>query len=186
MLGRPAETAEAFDDAGGDVGGGRIDHGVVVGEGNVAEEAAVIVAIERAPAAIAILHAQKPLDAAANGAFHAGRIGIFYALEGHQDEGGVVDVGIKSLRNSNAQPPGSASLFLICQSPDRGPVRKHPVRGFDQGGISGEGRLPRARPWRCKFPDGETQGCIRMVSPSSISNRENSLISRQVSGSSGP
>ena len=33
---------------------------------------------------------------------------------------------------------------------------------------------------------GETHGCMRMVSPSSISNRENSWISRQVSGSSGP
>src|SRR5882762_8788118 len=95
MLGGPAETAEAFDNAGGDVSGRRIDHGVVVGERNVAEQTAVIVAIESAPAAMPILHAQKPLDAAANGTFHANGIGVLYALEGHQDEGGVIDVGIK-------------------------------------------------------------------------------------------
>src|SRR5207245_8746467 len=95
MLGGPTETAKAFDNAGGDVGGRRIDHGVVVGEGNVAEEAAVVVAIEGAPAAIAILHAEKPLDAAPNGAFHAAQIGIFYALGRQEVDGGLVDVGIK-------------------------------------------------------------------------------------------
>src|SRR6266446_3524489 len=112
MLGGPAETAEAFDNASGDVGGGRIDHGVVVGERNVAEETAVIVAIERAPAAIAILHAQKPLDATANGAFHASRIGILHALERHQDEGGVVDVGIKIVAEFES-PAAGLGVFVF-------------------------------------------------------------------------
>src|SRR5882672_792306 len=132
MLGGPAETAEAFDNAGGDVGGGRIDHSVVVGEGNVAEEAAVIVAIKRAPAAIAILHAQKPLDASANGAFHASRIGIFYALEGHQDEGGVVDVGIKIV--AEFECPAAGLGVFVLDLPVAGTedlLRKHPVRGSD-------------------------------------------------------
>ena len=138
MLGGPTETAKAFDNAGGDVGGRRIDHGVVVGEGNVAEEAAVVVAIEGAPAAIAILHAEKPLDAAANGAFHAGQIGIFYALERHEDEGGVVDVGIKIV--AEFERPAAGLGVFVFDLPVAGAedlLRKHPVRGFDQRGMIG-------------------------------------------------
>src|SRR6267142_2035661 len=138
MLGRPAETAEAFDNAGGDVSGRRIDHGVVVGERNVAEETAVIVAIKRAPAAIAILHAEKPLDAAANGAFHAGRIGIFYALERHENEGGVVDVGIKIV--AEFERPAAGLGVFVFDLPVAGAedlLREHPVRGFDQRGMIG-------------------------------------------------
>src|SRR6266849_9462895 len=160
MLGRPAETAKTFDNAGGDVGGRRIDHGVVVGERNVAEEAAVIVAIKRAPAAIAILHAEKPLDAAANGAFHAGRIGIFYALERHQDEGGVVDVGIKII--AEFERPAAGLGVFVLDLPVAGTedlLRKHPVRGFDQRGMIGgkTGFLERNH-GDASIPDGGNAG----------------------------
>ncbi len=81
-----------------------------------------------------ILHAQQPLKAAANGSFHALGIGIFHALQApsartrcrpHRDR--------KSLRNSKAQPPGSASL--IFDLPIAGPehlLGQNPVRGFHQ------------------------------------------------------
>src|ERR1700722_5565134 len=95
MIHGPAEASETLEDACGDVGGGGIDHGVVIGERNIAEEAAIIVAVECAPAAVAILHAQEPLNAAASCGFHALGIGEFHAVQGHQDERGVVHVGIK-------------------------------------------------------------------------------------------
>ena len=42
-----------------------IEHGVVIGEGNLGEDFAIDVAIEGRPAAVAILHAEQPIDAAA-------------------------------------------------------------------------------------------------------------------------
>src|SRR5690349_24661763 len=95
MVRRPAETAKTFDDAGGNVGRRRIDHGVVIGKGNVAEKLAIVVAVKGTPTAVAILHAQKPLNAAAHGSLHARSVGKPHTLESHQDEGGVVNIGIK-------------------------------------------------------------------------------------------
>src|SRR5690242_9891732 len=62
MFGGPAEAAKALHHACGHVSGGGIDHGVVIGKRNIAEKLAVVVAVEGAPTAIAILHAQKPLN----------------------------------------------------------------------------------------------------------------------------
>src|SRR4029077_15145305 len=92
LFGAPAKTAQAFDDTSRHISGGRIDHGVVIGKRNVTQEFAVVVAIKRAPAAVFILHAQQPLDPKPHGSFHALRVGMFYALQRHQDERGVVDV----------------------------------------------------------------------------------------------
>ena len=46
----------------------------------------IVVAIECAPAAVAILHAQHPSEAAAEGALHARLVGISDASESHQNE----------------------------------------------------------------------------------------------------
>ena len=59
-----AQLAQRFQHAAGQVGRAGIDHGVVIGEGDVAEELAVVVAVESAPAAVAILHGQHPAQAA--------------------------------------------------------------------------------------------------------------------------
>src|SRR6267142_954743 len=95
MFRGPAKPAEALDDARGDIGCGRIDHRVVVCKRNVAEELFVVIAVKRAPAAVAVLHAEQPLDSTAYGAFPALGVGILHALERHQHKRGVVDVGIK-------------------------------------------------------------------------------------------
>ncbi len=80
MVRGPAVAAQALEDTRRYVGSRGIDHRVVVGERNVAEERLVIVAVERAPASVAVLHAEQPLNAAAHGSFHALGIGKFHAL----------------------------------------------------------------------------------------------------------
>ena len=62
VVGRPAMAAEALNDTSGDVGCRRVNHSVVIGKGNVAEEFSVIVAVERTPATVPILHAEEPLQ----------------------------------------------------------------------------------------------------------------------------
>src|SRR5207249_3608043 len=66
MVRWPAKPAKTFYDACGDVGGRGIDHRVVVREGNVAEELVVVIAVKCAPATVTVLHAEQPLNAAAN------------------------------------------------------------------------------------------------------------------------
>ena len=58
---------ESFKHSAGEVGRAGVDHGVVIGERNVAEELAVVVPIERPPAAVAVLHGQHPAQAQFNG-----------------------------------------------------------------------------------------------------------------------
>ena len=62
-----AEFAQGLQHAAGHIRGAGIDHGIMIGEGDVAEKFAVVVAIERAPAAVVVLHGQDPLLAAADG-----------------------------------------------------------------------------------------------------------------------
>src|SRR5450432_2282439 len=138
MIGEPAKAAEAFEDAGGDVGGAGIDHGVVIGERNVAQESAVVVAIESAPAAIAILHAEEPLQAAANCGFHARGIGEFHALEGHEDESGVVDVGIKIVAEFKGPAAGfGVFVFYLPVAGTENLLGENPVGGANESGFVG-------------------------------------------------
>src|SRR5262249_40530633 len=46
---------KSFEGTAGEIGRAGVDHGVVIGEWNPAEEFSVVIAIERAPAAITIL-----------------------------------------------------------------------------------------------------------------------------------
>ena len=133
MFRRPAKAPEAFQNARGHVRRRRIDHRVVVGKGNVAKKAAIVVAVKRAPAAIAILHAQEPLNPAPNRAFHALRIGMLHALERHQHERGVVHVGIKIVAEFE-RPAARLSVF-VSDLPVARPkhlLRQHPVRSLHQ------------------------------------------------------
>ena len=62
-----SQLAQGLEHAAGEVRRAGIDHGVVVGEGDVAEELAVVVAVEGPPAAVAILHGQQPAEAPGDG-----------------------------------------------------------------------------------------------------------------------
>src|SRR5262249_50397000 len=69
-LGMPnadAELAESLQNTGCDVGAARVEHGVVVGEGDLGEDLVVDVAIEGSPAAVLVLHLHEPGKAAPDG-----------------------------------------------------------------------------------------------------------------------
>ena len=95
---RLAELGQHADAAGADVGGRRIEQRAMIGEGNVVEVVIDIVGIERRPAAIAALQALDPFDAARDGLV----VGLPApasalaprAVHRHDDDGGVVEIGI--------------------------------------------------------------------------------------------
>ena len=64
------QDAEHLQHPAGQVGRAGIDHGIVIGEGHAAEKLVIVVAIEGAPAAVAILHGQHPVDRATRGRGH--------------------------------------------------------------------------------------------------------------------
>src|SRR6266481_4289496 len=133
MIGGPAKAAKAFEDARRHVSGGRIDHGVVIGERNVAENLFVVVAVEGAPAAIAILHAKQPLNPAADGGFHALGLREFHALQSHEDKGGVVDIGIKII--AEFEDPAAGISVFILDLPVAGAkdlLGQNPIRALDK------------------------------------------------------
>src|SRR5262245_38586749 len=94
MVGLPAKTAKTFHYAGSYICRGRIDHRVMVGKRNIAQELTVVVPIECRPSAVAILHAQQPLYASAHGAIQALLVRKFHPLQGHQNERGIVYVRV--------------------------------------------------------------------------------------------
>src|SRR5262249_4620445 len=112
MIRGPAKTAQTLYNARRNVSSRRIDHGIVIGKRNIAEEPAIVVAVKGAPAAIAILHTEQPLNAAANGAFHALRIGIGHALERHQNEGSVVNIGVEIIAEFKG-PATGLGVFVL-------------------------------------------------------------------------
>ena len=62
-----AEFAQGLQHPAAKIGRAGVDHGVVIGEGHVAEEVAIIVAVEARPTAVAILHGQHPPQPALDG-----------------------------------------------------------------------------------------------------------------------
>ena len=120
MVGGPSELAETFEHPRGDVGGGRIEHRVVVGKRNVIQELEIVLVIEGAPAAVAILHADEPGKPAANRATQRSRIGIGDATERHQDERGVVHIRIEIVLKLEC-PAARRSPFDFSPANRRGP-----------------------------------------------------------------
>src|SRR5262249_44757481 len=55
---------------------------------------AVVITIKSGPSTITVLHAEQPLNAAANSTFHTLFVRELDSLQGHQDERRVVHVGI--------------------------------------------------------------------------------------------
>src|ERR1700722_1307479 len=129
MIRAPAKAAKTFEHPRGHVGGRWIELCVVVGKRNVAEETLVVVAIERGPTAVAILHAEQPLDAAADSRFHARRIREFAALRGNQYERSFVHVGIKIIPKLEDPPAGRGVLvFTLPVAGSEDLFRQNPLR----------------------------------------------------------
>ena len=138
MIRRPAHLAEAFHAARGYVRGGRIQHRVVVSEGNVIQKLQIVFVIKRAPSAVGVLHADEPCQPAAHGIAQAIRVRIVDAAQGHQNEGGVVNVGVKII--AELKCPAARLRILILNLPVAGSqdlVGNHPTLGSNEGGMRG-------------------------------------------------
>ena len=59
---RHAVRRQSFERAAGNIGARRIEHGVVVRKGDVAQELPVVVDIKRRPAAVLRLHREQPVE----------------------------------------------------------------------------------------------------------------------------
>src|SRR5207245_4924412 len=73
----------------------RINHGIVIREGDLREHPAIVIVIECAPAAIAILHRKQPLHPATSRCSKPPPGRVIDTLQSHEYKGGVVDVGIE-------------------------------------------------------------------------------------------
>ena len=74
---------------------GRIEHRVVIRERDVLEDHLGVVFVEAAPAAVAALHGQFPLDGARGNLVLIALARIVHLVQGEQHLGGVVGVGIE-------------------------------------------------------------------------------------------
>src|ERR1700731_3464949 len=138
MIRRPAKASKTLENASGDVGGRGIDHGVVIGKRNIAEEPTIVVAIECSPTTIAILHTQEPLNTTASCGFHALSIGELHALQSHQDESGVVHVRIKIVAKFEGPATGlGVFVFYLPIAGAENLFGQNPVSGLDQRGVVG-------------------------------------------------
>jgi hypothetical protein len=129
MIAAQAVRRQRFQHPPGDIGAGGVEHGVVVGEGNLAQELPVVVGVESRPAAIARLHGEQPVERAPLAGRCARRVRARLAERQHH-HGGVVDIRIKLVAYSKAQPEGSVpgrftapvalAADLALQQPIRG------------------------------------------------------------------
>src|ERR1700682_2228832 len=78
-----------------DVDRGWIEHGVVVGEGNILEDHAVIVFVERGPAAVLALHGENPVDGALRRLTLVASVGMLHAAEAKANHRAIIDIGVK-------------------------------------------------------------------------------------------
>ncbi len=151
-----ATVDESFHHAAGDVRARRIEHRVVVGEGNVTQKLPVIVNIESRPAAIFALHGEEPIHRALFARILFCLIAAARFLEGEQHHGGIVYVGIKFVIKFE-RPAGGFHV-----GPFDGPIaftpdffRNHPIGRTAQSvqrrifsfaqSVGGDGCIPNGR-----------------------------------------
>ena len=80
-------VAEQFQDARGDIGAFRVEHGVVVGEGDFFQDALGAILVEGGPAAVLALEGEHPVQAAPEAFVAAARVGGGNFAQGEQDHG---------------------------------------------------------------------------------------------------
>ena len=105
-----AEGPHHLEDASRDVLGGRVHQGLQVPKGEGVEPLLGIILVKGGEAAVFRLHAQTPVDAPLQGRLVPGRIRQAI-LEGHQDHGAVIDVGIPVVvKLEGPAPAGSPGI----------------------------------------------------------------------------
>src|SRR5687767_7552684 len=60
MIARLVPQGQRLQGPAGKIGRAGIDHGVMIGEGDAAQKFRVVIAVESAPAAVAVLHGEEP------------------------------------------------------------------------------------------------------------------------------
>ncbi len=106
---------EHFENASSDVHGRGIEHGVVIGERNVLEDHAVVIFVERRPAAVLALHGEessrwRAAPTRADSVRWDDRV-----REAEADHGGVIDVGIKLV--IEFEVPAAGLTFFVFNFP---------------------------------------------------------------------
>ena len=138
---RPSD-GEHLDHVGGDVGAGGIDHLAEVAERQPPAELAGVVDVERRPAAVAALHAERPRDPPIDGGPQRRRLGVGDAQQGEHDLARVVDVGVvvvvelegpaarREVRAAHGPVAGDADLLVEqpARRPHDGGRRRPPRR----------------------------------------------------------
>ena len=129
---------EHFEDASGDVDRRRIEHGVVIGEGHVLEDHAVVILVERSPAAIAALHGENPVNGALHGLALVAPVGMLNVTQAQTNHGAVVHVRIELVVEFEIPAPGLSLLvfhFPIARNTHL--FLQYPVGALNHAGIAG-------------------------------------------------
>ena len=109
---RPPEPRQAFDDARRHIGCRWIDHRVVIRERYLRQDCKIVVAVERPPAAVTVLHAGQPCQGAPRRLVHSRAIRMSHALERHQYKRRIVEVWIEIVSELE-RPPARIDVGIL-------------------------------------------------------------------------
>jgi hypothetical protein len=135
---RISERAEQLEPAPREVLGGGVEERAVIGERDVVQVEAVVVRVERRPAAVLVLHPEEPAHAALLGEPHAIGVEAADLLERHEDHGGVVEVRIEVV--AVLEGPAARLHVRPLYAPVAGGedlLAEHPLGGAHQRGVVG-------------------------------------------------
>ena len=105
----------------------------MIREWNVIQKLQIVFVIERAPAAIFVLHADQPGKPALHRTAQTLGIGIGDATQRHQHEGGIVNVRIKLVLEFKRPATGrSLWIFDLPVSRTENLIPDHPALGGDE------------------------------------------------------
>ena len=115
MLSGVSKLCEELHDTTGHITRARIEERFQVSEGDMIEQATVIVHIKRSPAAIVTLHAEEPGEASLAGFFQGLLVGHTHLAQGEQNHGGIVIVGEEIVEE--LERPASWFALAILHGP---------------------------------------------------------------------
>ena len=167
------QSPEHLDDVRGDVGGGRVDHRAEVAERQLLDQPAGVVGVERAPAAVARLHADRPSDAALDRRADVGPRRRASAAQRQHHLGGVVDVGV-GVVGELERPAGRRRGRGRCtaQSPvtRTSSASSHSTAALHRRVVGSARRRRAARSARAQVSHtGDWQASSRRITPSGVS-----------------
>ena len=107
-------VAQQFQDARGDVGAFGVEHGVVIGKGDLFQDALGAILVERRPAAVFALESQHPIQAALEAPRRAAPgLAVGILRKASRTIAVSSTSGFHLLLNSKTQPLGSTSVGFL-------------------------------------------------------------------------